>query len=90
MLASGGFIVFFKGGPLAWNGLLAWWLVLAVCFSWIVVITVLLLRAINRQAGTHGDSREQNPDLAAEVARLRSELARRVPAWLSVGQRAAG
>jgi hypothetical protein len=91
LLAPGGFIVFFKTGPLAWNGILAWWLVLAAYFSWIVVNTVLLLRAINQQVHEDADAAQaptddrtrQNLDLAAEVAALRAELARisaRIPA----------
>ena len=39
-------IVFFKHGPFAWNGVLAWWIPLTMFFIWFVVMTVLLLRAI--------------------------------------------
>jgi hypothetical protein len=39
-------IPFFKGGPLAWNGVFAWWVPLTVYFSWFVVMVVLLLRNI--------------------------------------------
>jgi hypothetical protein len=43
----------FKGGPLAWNGVFAWWIPLCVYFGWFVITVVLLLRAIN------DDEREQ-------------------------------
>lgn len=46
-------IVFFKRGLFAWNGLLAWWIPVAVFFSWFVTMVVLLLRAIK------DDEREQ-------------------------------
>jgi len=41
--------VFFKDGPLAWNGLLSWWLSLVAFFAWLVVTTLLVLRAITAQ-----------------------------------------
>jgi hypothetical protein len=37
---------FFKSGPLAWNGVLPFWLGAAAFFGWIVVMTVLSLRAL--------------------------------------------
>lgn len=42
--------VVFKTGPLAWNGLLAWWLPVVDFGIWFVVMTVLLIKGINRQA----------------------------------------
>lgn len=86
LLAPGGFIVFFKTGPLAWNGILACWLVLAAYFSWIVVNTILLLRAINQQGQDHTnalrvDHPKQQSNLAAEVAVFREQL-ERLAAWI--------
>ncbi len=46
MWVPAAFIVFFKSGPLAWNGVFAWWIPLTIFFSWFTVMTVLLLRAI--------------------------------------------
>jgi hypothetical protein len=43
------FIYFFKDGPLAWNGLLSFWLALAALGLWVVCIVVCLFKAINRQ-----------------------------------------
>lgn len=40
----GGFIVFFKSGMLAWNGLIAWWLLLVGFAVWILVLAYGLLR----------------------------------------------
>jgi hypothetical protein len=40
----GGLIVFFKSGPLAWNGLIAWWLLLVGFAVWIVTLAYGLLR----------------------------------------------
>ncbi|MHB8694646.1 MAG: hypothetical protein ACYDHH_25700 [Solirubrobacteraceae bacterium] len=44
LFLPGGMVVFFKTGPLAWNGLLAWWLVLAAFTIWLIVMSVVLLR----------------------------------------------
>jgi hypothetical protein len=42
-------LVFVHSGPVAWNGVLSWYLGAVAFFSWIVVMAVLLLRAIRRQ-----------------------------------------
>ncbi len=36
-------LVFFKSGPLAWNGLVCWWLPAAAFFSWILVMAWVML-----------------------------------------------
>jgi hypothetical protein len=49
---SGGLIFFFKSGPFAWNGILAWWVLLVGFATWIVVLAFGLLRyAIPDQEG---------------------------------------
>jgi hypothetical protein len=63
-------IPFFKTGPLAWNGIFAWWVPLSVFFSWFTITTVLLLRAIR------DDERAQTqPNLDDWLTGDRSELA---------------
>jgi hypothetical protein len=42
-------LVFVHSGPVAWNGILSWYLGAVAFFSWIVVMAVLLLRAIRQQ-----------------------------------------
>jgi hypothetical protein len=42
-------LVFVHSGPVAWNGVLSWYLGAAAFFSWIVVMAVLLLRAVRQQ-----------------------------------------
>jgi hypothetical protein len=46
----GGVTILFKTGPFAFNGLLAFWVPLIVFSIWIVVLTVLVIEAINREA----------------------------------------
>jgi hypothetical protein len=44
-VAPGSFVVFVHNGPLAWNGILAWWLLCVSFFAWMVAMTWLMLRA---------------------------------------------
>jgi hypothetical protein len=48
LFAGGGLVLFFKSGPFAWNGLIAFWLVAVVFGAWFVVMTFVLLRAIRK------------------------------------------
>jgi hypothetical protein len=42
-------IYFVKSGPLAWNGVVPWWIPIAVFFSWMIVNTVTVRKAILEQ-----------------------------------------
>jgi hypothetical protein len=48
LFCPGEFVVFFKDGPLAWNGLLAWYTTVIGFFIWLVVMVITTLRAIDR------------------------------------------
>lgn len=50
MTFPAGLIVFFKSGPFAYNGLLAFYLPLGVLFIWIIAMTVVMLQAYKKQA----------------------------------------
>ena len=50
LFLPGGLILFFKDGPFAWNGALAFWLVAVVFGAWFVVMCWALLKAIGRSA----------------------------------------
>jgi hypothetical protein len=45
--------VFFLHGPLAWSGILVWWMPATIFGVWFVVMLVMLLRAINQQEQDH-------------------------------------
>jgi hypothetical protein len=45
----GGCLAFFQTGPFAWNGALAFFLPAAAFFAWIVIMTVLAMKAIARE-----------------------------------------
>ena len=49
MKRPGGLITFFKTGPFAWNGLLAFWVPLVIFFVWFLVMFVALLKTIREQ-----------------------------------------
>jgi hypothetical protein len=76
----GACVVFVKHGPLGWNGLLAWWLIITTFFVWMCVMAYVMLNAIAQQAresaGEPAHADQRIDQLAAEVARLRAELER--------------
>jgi hypothetical protein len=61
-MLPGSVIFFFKHGPLAWNGVMVYWLPLTAFLIWQVAMTVLLLRAVDAQA------REEQPPAPAARA----------------------
>lgn len=50
----GGIEIFFKHGPLAWNGLLAFWVPACAYFAWFVVMATALTRAVRAQSPAAG------------------------------------
>ncbi|TDO10430.1 hypothetical protein EV580_4718 [Mycobacterium sp. BK086] len=70
------FLVFFKTGPLAWNGVFVWWVPVFAFLLWFVPNFVYLLRAIDR------DDRlpcSPHDNLEQEVAALKARLDRIEP-----------
>jgi hypothetical protein len=55
-VAPGSFVVFVHNGPLAWNGILAWWVLCVSFFVWMVAMTWLMLRASRIAEHTDGQS----------------------------------
>ena len=50
LFVPGGFAYFLKTGPFAWDGLLSFWVAAGAFFAWLVVMTPLMLRAIDSEA----------------------------------------
>ena len=50
LFIPGGLITFFKTGPFAWDGILAFWLPVVVFFGWFLVMFQALLKTIKQQA----------------------------------------
>jgi hypothetical protein len=71
-------IFFFKTGPLAWNGVVGFWIPVFAYFGWVVVTTIMTARAIYRddEADFQLDSGIANRFVAleADVARLNALL----------------
>jgi hypothetical protein len=65
-IVPAGFIVFFKTGPLAWDGIIAWWLPVAVFFCWIILTAVLLTQSAGR---TRDETLENGPSGSFETVR---------------------
>ena len=58
------FVICFKQGPLAWNGILSFWVVVTAALVWLVVTTHMTARAIKRQPAV-AEERELTDRLAA-------------------------
>lgn len=68
LLLPAGLIYFFKTGPFAWNGLMAFWLVLVVFCGWFIIMFLALRRAIRDEAARRSDpGATRAPDRASEV-----------------------
>lgn len=77
-MMPGSLNVFFHEGPFAWDGILAFWVVVVAFAVFMVMNTRLLLVAIRRQAIEEPDSHTAQPDvatLAADLAQVREQLA---------------
>jgi hypothetical protein len=77
MFTPASFLVFFKSGPLAWNGLLVWWVPVVAFLFWFVPNFVMLLRAADRDDGLPAG---RDAVLLAELADLRERVERHLPA----------
>lgn len=47
LATPGGFIMVFNDGPLAWNGVFAFWIPLTVFSAWMIVTSIMVLRSIS-------------------------------------------
>jgi hypothetical protein len=65
-------VYFFQDGPLAWNGVLSFWLPAACFGGWALVMMVMVLRAVDQPEPPPGEDLER---LAERVAQLLREKA---------------
>jgi hypothetical protein len=76
--AGGALSIFFTAGPFAWNGLVGYWIPVFAFAFWILGMTFLMLRAIDRQELNHQAATRSDDDFSldssAQIARLSSEL----------------
>lgn len=52
LFIPGGLITFFKTGPFAWNGLIAFWLPACVFGPWFFVVSIYVMKAARAQAAS--------------------------------------
>lgn len=62
----------FKAGPLAWNGIIGFWIPVTTYFLWVVVTTMVTARAIRHDDGSDSDS---DSALSSRVAALEARMA---------------
>jgi hypothetical protein len=78
MFTPGTFNVFFHHGPLAWNGIVAWYLPLAVFASWMIINPIYLSKAVDTMP--HDEPVAASAGFAAsrgsELTRLRADVDR--------------
>jgi hypothetical protein len=51
-LNSSALLAFFKTGPFAWDGVAGWWIPLFDFFSWMIIMIIYTVRAVNRPTAT--------------------------------------
>lgn len=71
MFSPASFLVFFKTGPLAWNGLLVWYVPVTTFLLWFVPNFIYLLKAVNAD---DGESTELDARLVDKVSELRARI----------------
>nr|WP_255525298.1 hypothetical protein [Mycolicibacterium sp. BK634] len=74
MFTPGTFNVFFKDGPLAWNGIIAWYIPLGVFATWLIINPFYLSKAVDTMAD----------DAPSEIDRMRADLDRLLAAEVTV------
>lgn len=62
LFLPGGFVIFFMDGPLAWNGILAFWLAASVFGAWFLVMTAVLLKSIKEGRARQGAQPPATPE----------------------------
>ncbi|GAA5160163.1 hypothetical protein GCM10023321_42310 [Pseudonocardia eucalypti] len=70
----GTFNMFFKSGPLAWDGVLAFWFPVLVFVSWLIINPLFLAKSVDR--ASEAETGTDPTALAAELGELREKLAR--------------
>jgi hypothetical protein len=75
LFVPGAVNVFFKTGPLAWNGIISWYLVLVVFCIWFLVNTVVVLNALAVQERGPAEVSISAAEIAGEVRALKAQVA---------------
>jgi hypothetical protein len=77
MFTPGTFNVFFHNGPLAWNGIVAWYLPLIVFASWLIINPIYLSKAVDgMEDELVADNIAGAESNGAELTQLRADVDR--------------
>ena len=69
-------MIFFKSGPLAWNGIFIFWIPFTAFFLWLLIMPFVLCRAIDQETATEESTRSTaGPAADDAIADLRGQLA---------------
>jgi hypothetical protein len=74
MFTPGTFNVFFHNGPLAWNGIIAWYLPIAVFATWTIINPIYLSKAVDTMDWDALVATETTSADGAELTRLRADV----------------
>jgi hypothetical protein len=79
MFTPGTFNVFFKDGPLAWNGIVAWYLPLVVFACWLIINPIYLSKAVDTMEldeplAMSAGATSGNGQGSAELRQLRADV----------------
>jgi hypothetical protein len=78
LVTPGSLVPFFKAGPFAWDGIMSWWVPVAVLALWFFVMTPVLLRAVSvpdlDPGGEQLDALRLIELMEAELAALRVQI----------------
>jgi len=74
LFTPGTVLVFFKSGPLAWNGLFVFWMPFAAFFSWVLVMTWLLLQAIDSRDDSDIPLEDRVRELTDQLAQASDDI----------------
>lgn len=74
--SPGTVMIFFKDGPLAWNGIFIFWIPFTAFFAWLVVMPWLLLKAINQETAEESATESSSSGLvgSGELIELRRQM----------------
>jgi len=74
MFTPGTFNVFFHTGPLAWSGLIAWYLPLTVFATWMIINPIYLSKAVDTMEWDTPVAAASRPADGDELIRLRADV----------------
>lgn len=70
LFLPGPLCVFFKTGPLAWDGIFTWWIPFVVFCLWMLIMIFVVHQSINRSAEAAPSSAAVSPELGEQITQI--------------------